>query len=209
MADGSSQFLRRRQMMWGSNLFHLGVLVFSWPLRRPADADLGLRHVGVGARFQAGDGIWSAVSPASWRSIGMHAADAPAAVRSAHPQDLVVRRSRIVLTLCGCRCCWASTTIRSRIGHLDGKEMVKFMDWAQGLYRSIRERSDLVLDAHPSTSCNGARHDDVPDHPVYPAGAVWSAPIWYLGRRGYQVVRSSGRPVAGANASRRNVQAAE
>ena len=23
---------------------------------------------------------------------------------------------------------------------------------------------------------------------------VWSAPIWYLGRRGYQVVRSSGRP---------------
>ena len=25
---------------------------------------------------------------------------------------------------------------------------------------------------------------------------VWSAPIWYLGRRGYQVVRSSGRPHA-------------
>jgi nitrate reductase gamma subunit len=23
---------------------------------------------------------------------------------------------------------------------------------------------------------------------------VWSAPIWYLGRRGYQVVRSSGQP---------------
>jgi nitrate reductase gamma subunit len=22
---------------------------------------------------------------------------------------------------------------------------------------------------------------------------VWSAPIWYLGRRGYQVVRSDGR----------------
>ena len=23
---------------------------------------------------------------------------------------------------------------------------------------------------------------------------IWSAPIWYLGRRGYQVVRSDGRP---------------
>ena len=37
---------------------------------------------------------------------------------------------------------------------------------------------------------------------------IWSAPIWYLGRRGYQVVRSSGRPVAG-RAPRRNVQPAE
>ena len=34
---------------------------------------------------------------------------------------------------------------------------------------------------------------------------VWSAPIWYLGRRGYQVVRSSGRP-AGAPA-RRDIRA--
>ena len=37
---------------------------------------------------------------------------------------------------------------------------------------------------------------------------VWSAPIWYLGRRGYQVVRSSGRPVA-RRAPHRSVQAAE
>ena len=37
---------------------------------------------------------------------------------------------------------------------------------------------------------------------------VWSAPIWYLGRRGYQVVRSSGRP-AGGRVPRRNVQPAE
>ena len=37
---------------------------------------------------------------------------------------------------------------------------------------------------------------------------VWSAPIWYLGRRGYQVVRSSGRPVR-RRAPRRTVQPAE
>ena len=37
---------------------------------------------------------------------------------------------------------------------------------------------------------------------------VWSAPIWYLGRRGYQVVRSSGRPHA-ARRARRTVQPAE
>ena len=42
---GSSQLLRRRQLMWGSNLFHVGILViFARPLRRPAHADLGVRR---------------------------------------------------------------------------------------------------------------------------------------------------------------------
>ena len=37
---------------------------------------------------------------------------------------------------------------------------------------------------------------------------VWSAPIWYLGRRGYQVVRSS-RPVARPLPVRRSTEPAE
>ena len=37
---------------------------------------------------------------------------------------------------------------------------------------------------------------------------VWSAPIWYLGRRGYQVVRSSGRP-QGLRPTSRSIQPAE
>jgi nitrate reductase gamma subunit len=37
---------------------------------------------------------------------------------------------------------------------------------------------------------------------------VWSAPIWYLGRRGYQVVRSS-RPAARPLPVRRSAEPAE
>jgi nitrate reductase gamma subunit len=37
---------------------------------------------------------------------------------------------------------------------------------------------------------------------------AWSAPIWYLGRRGYQVVRSSRRPQS-AWTARRTIQPAE
>ena len=37
---------------------------------------------------------------------------------------------------------------------------------------------------------------------------IWSAPIWYLGRRGYQVVRSSGRP-QGRRPARSPVEPAE
>jgi nitrate reductase gamma subunit len=37
---------------------------------------------------------------------------------------------------------------------------------------------------------------------------VWSAPIWYLGRHGYQIVRSS-RPAARQLAARRSAEPAE
>jgi nitrate reductase gamma subunit len=37
---------------------------------------------------------------------------------------------------------------------------------------------------------------------------VWSAPVWYLGRRGYQIVRSS-RPAARPLAARRPFEPAE
>ena len=40
----SSQMLRARQLRWGSNLFHVGILfLLLRPHRRPADAALALR----------------------------------------------------------------------------------------------------------------------------------------------------------------------
>ena len=95
------------------------------------------------------------------------------------------------------------------MGHLDGHEMVKFMNWAQGI---LLLRSDvwmLVADVHPIFKAHLVLGMTI--FLVFPFTRlvhVWSAPIWYLGRRGYQVVRSSGRPVGRAPAHR-NVQAAE
>jgi nitrate reductase gamma subunit len=95
------------------------------------------------------------------------------------------------------------------MGHLDGHEMVKFMNWAQGI---LLLRSDvwmLVADAHPIFKAHLFLGMTI--FLVFPFTRlvhVWSAPIWYLGRRGYQVVRSNGRPAAG-RAPQHNIQPAE
>jgi nitrate reductase gamma subunit len=81
--------------------------------------------------------------------------------------------------------------------------MVKFMDWAQGI---LLLRSDvwmLVADANPIFKAHLFLGMTI--FLVFPFTRlvhVWSAPIWYLGRRGYQVVRSSGRPHRGYAAPR-------
>ena len=92
---------------------------------------------------------------------------------------------------------------------LDGKEMLKFMAWAQGLYRLNPGAADLILDAYFIYKLHivlGLTLFLIT--PFTRLVHIWSAPIWYLGRRGYQVVRSSGR-ASGWIASRSNVHPAE
>jgi nitrate reductase gamma subunit len=86
-------------------------------------------------------------------------------------------------------------TIPVSMGHLDGHEMVKFMNWAQGI---LVLRSDAwleVAEAHPIFKAHLFLGMTIfLMFPFTRLVHVWSAPIWYLGRRGYQVVRSVGRP---------------
>jgi nitrate reductase gamma subunit len=100
-------------------------------------------------------------------------------------------------------------TIPVSMGHLDGNEMVKFMNWAQGILVLRADAWTLVADAHPIFKLHLFLGMTI--FLVFPFTRlvhVWSAPVWYLGRRGYQVVRSSGRPAAGP-AARRTIQPAE
>jgi nitrate reductase gamma subunit len=86
-------------------------------------------------------------------------------------------------------------TIPVSLGHLDGHEMVRFMNWAQGILTLRADSWTLVADAHPIFKAHLFLGMTI--FLVFPFTRlvhVWSAPVWYLGRRGYQVVRSSGRP---------------
>ena len=77
------------------------------------------------------------------------------------------------------------------LGHLDGHEMVKFMTWAQGILTLQPGVSALVADANPIFKLHLFLGMTI--FLVFPFTRlvhVWSAPIWYLGRRGYQVVRT-------------------
>jgi nitrate reductase gamma subunit len=72
--------------------------------------------------------------------------------------------------------------------------MVKFMTWAQGILTLQPGVSALIADAHPIFKAHLFLGMTI--FLLFPFTRlvhVWSAPIWYLGRRGYQVVRS-GRP---------------
>jgi nitrate reductase gamma subunit len=79
--------------------------------------------------------------------------------------------------------------------HLDGHEMVKFMTWAQGILTLQPSIWLLVADAHWIFKLHLFLGMTI--FLVFPFTRlvhIWSAPIWYLGRRGYQVVRTRQTP---------------
>ena len=84
-------------------------------------------------------------------------------------------------------------TITVSVEHLDGTEMVRFMEWAQRLVRFQGGTGALLIDAHPLFKMHIFLGLTI--FLLFPFTRlvhVWSAPIWYLARSGYQVVRSRG-----------------
>src|SRR5262249_56804317 len=82
-------------------------------------------------------------------------------------------------------------TIPVSLGHLDGHEMVKFMPGAQGILTWQPGVSALVADVSPIFKLHLFLGMTI--FLVFPFTRlvhVWSTPIWYLGRRGYQIVRT-------------------
>src|SRR5262249_33200043 len=66
------------------------------------------------------------------------------------------------------------------MGHLDGHEMVKFMDWAQGILLLRADAWMLVADAHPLFKAHLFLGLTI--FLVFPFTRlvhVWSAPVWY------------------------------
>jgi nitrate reductase gamma subunit len=102
-------------------------------------------------------------------------------------------------------------TIPISMGHLDGHEMVKFMDWAQGVLTLNLDSWRLVADAHPIFKLHLFLGMTI--FLVFPFTRLvhaWSAPVWYLGRQGYQIVRSTGRPATSRRLpARRSIEPAE
>jgi nitrate reductase gamma subunit len=85
-------------------------------------------------------------------------------------------------------------TIPVSLQHMDGHEMVKFMTWAQGVLTLQADAWKQVQDVNLIFKLHLVLGMTI--FLLFPFTRlvhVWSAPIWYLGRRGYQVVRSRRR----------------
>jgi len=188
---GSSQLLRRRQLMYGSNLFHVGILVI-----------FAGHFVGLLTPIAVFDAIGISHSFKQMMAIviggiaGIACLIGIALLTHRRLFDDRIRATSsfgdiFILLLLFAQLLLGLATIPVSMGHLDGHEMVKFMSWAQGILTLQSGAWRFVGDVHPIFKAHLFLGMTI--FLVFPFTRlvhIWSAPVWYLGRRGYQVVRS-------------------
>ena len=188
---GSSQLLRRRQLVTGSILFHLGVL-----------AIFGGHFVGLLTPIAVFDAL--GISHSFKQMLAIVAGGAAGLVAILGGLILLHRRvfdprirntssfgDTAILAILVIQLALGLATIPISLGHRDGHEMVKFMSWAQGIFAFRAGVADHVADVHWIFKAHlflGLTILLV--FPFTRLVHMLSAPIWYLNRRGWQLVRT-------------------
>lgn len=199
----SSQVLRRRQLVWGSNLFHFGILFLVVGhfvgLLTPKAAYSMLITVQLKQVIAAIAGGIAGIVCFVGLSMLLHRRLFDVRIRSTSSvMDLAILSLLWIQLLLG-----LATTPFS-LAHTDGATMVTLSMWAQGIVTlsPIDARALQGLDwpflAHLVLGMTLFLLT-----PFSRLVHVFSAPVWYLGRRGYQIVRtrrrlSTSRETAGA-----------
>jgi nitrate reductase gamma subunit len=188
---GSSQLLRRKQLMVGSVLFHLGVLmIFAGHLvglLTPIvqfDA-LGISHGAKQLLAIIAGGVAGVIAIiGATLLIHRRLFDPRVRAASSFSDNMVILLLWLQLAL-------GLSTIPISAQHLDGHEMVKFMNWAQGIFtfrvgaaEQIRDVA-LVFKLHLVLGLTILFL-----FPFTRLVHMLSAPVRYVWRSGYQVVRS-------------------
>lgn len=187
----SSQFLRRRQMMIGSNLFHLGILALLGGhfvgLLTPINVfdTLGIGH-GFKQMMALVVGGIAGVAAFIGASLLLHRRLLdPRIRRSSSKMDILVLFLLWLQLLIGLATTWWT------MKHLDGSEMVLFMGWANGLLTFNPAAADLIINAYWVYKLHiilGLTIFLIT--PFTRLVHVWSIPLFFLLRPGYQLVRS-------------------
>ena len=190
----SSQILRKRQLAWGSNLFHFGILFLllghAAGLLTPTSIYTLFitveqkQLIAVIAGGLAGTICFVGLSLLLHRRLY----DARIRVTSTYMDLAVLIILWVQLSL-------GLITLPFSLAHSDGSVMLVLAHWAQGI---------LTLQPVNAQALQGLAFPYLAHlvlgmtiFLIFPFSRlvhVWSAPVWYLGRRGYQVVRSR-RPI--------------
>lgn len=188
---GSSQLLRRKQLVLGSVLFHVGIL-----------AIFAGHFVGLLTPIAVWDAL--GVSHGAKQMLAI-VAGGVAGVMCLFGGLLLLHRRLLdpriratssfgdsaILILLMAQLCLGLATIPISLQHLDGHEMVKLMTWAQGIFTFRAGAADYVADAHWIFKAHLALGLTILlIFPFTRLVHMLSAPIWYLNRRGWQIVRS-------------------
>lgn len=187
----SSQLLRRKQLIWGSVLFHVGVLIVFFGhlvgLLLPIWLfdSLHIKHEWKQLLAVVVGGIAGAFSFVGATML-LHRRLFDARIR----ENSSFADTGIIALL------WAQLalglmTIPVSLGHLDGKEMVKFMAWANGIFTFDLQASSYLVGSSPIFRVHIFMGLTI--FLLFPFTRLvhmLSAPVRYLWRPGYQVVRS-------------------
>ena len=194
----SSQFLRRKQMMLGSNLFHMGMLVLLvghlvglmtpiWVIDT-----VGISHELKQIAAMTVGGI-AGVAGLVGASLLLHRRLFDPRIRhTSSIGDITVLSLLWVQLILGVGTLWWSWH------DLNGVEMVRLMNWAHGLSVFNPDAPGWLVGAPIIFKVHivlGLIIIFI--SPFTRLVHVWSAPIWFLLRPGYQIVRSRhpiGRP---------------
>ncbi|MGX5734785.1 respiratory nitrate reductase subunit gamma [Bosea thiooxidans] len=197
----SSQLLRRKQLVAGSVLFHVGILVIFFGHMGGLLTPIAIFDTfGISHGFKQGLAITVGGLAGAMCLVGI--------TLLAHRRlfDSRIRKTSsfsdiTVLLMLYAQLVLGLLTIPLSLGHMDGHEMVKFMSWAQGTLTLQPGASAYVADVHPIFKAHLLLGMTI--FLVFPFTRlvhIWSAPVWYLGRTGYQIVRTKKRPYAGQGA---------
>ena len=192
--SGSSQLLRRRQLVWGSVLFHVGVLVIFFGhlvgLLTPIaifDA-IGISHGAKQLLAIIAGGV-AGVMAIIGATLLVHRRLFDARVRAASSTS-----DTLIIILLWLQLALGLATIPVSMQHLDGHEMVTFMSWAQGIFTfntdaaSYISGASIIFKLHLFLGLT-----ILLIFPFTRLVHMLSVPVRYFWRPGYQVVRQRNR----------------
>lgn len=191
----SSQILRRRQFVIGSVLFHVGVLVIFFGhlvgLLTPVVVfdTLGISHGAKQVLAMAAGGIAGVMALVGGGML-LHRRLTDPRVRAhstlADNGILILLLAQLVLGL---------MTILVSVQHLDGHEMLLLMSWAQGIAYFQAGAADHIVNVHWLFKLHIFLGLTI--FLLFPFTRLVhmiSAPVRYLWRPGYQIVRTKRHP---------------
>lgn len=187
----SSQILRKRQFVAGSVLFHVGLLmIFAGHL-------VGLlTPIQIFDFLGVGHGAKQLLAVAAGGVAGIMALVGGLLLLHRRLFDPRIRANSTladtgIMILLMMQLLLGLATIIVSLGHLDGEEMVKFMNWAQSIIYLRAGAADYIVDVNPLFKAHIVLGLTI--FLLFPFTRLvhmFSAPIRYLWRPGYQIVRS-------------------
>jgi len=189
--SSSSQMLRRKQLVWGSILFHIGVLIIFFGhlggLLTPIWVfdTMGISHGAKQVLAVVAGGVAGVMALVGGLMLLHRRWFDPRIRATSSFADIAILALLVAQLLLGL------ATVTVSLQHLDGNEMIKLMSWAQGIFYLNSSAASFVEDAHIFFKLHILLGLTI--FLVFPFTRLvhmLSAPIRYLWRPGYQVVRS-------------------